>query len=513
MRNLIVCSDGTWNTPDQKKDNIPTPTNVVRIYNAISEQNSDNIEQLKYYHPGVGAEGSWWEKLAGGTVGVGLSKNIKSAYKWLAYNYQPGDRIFLFGFSRGAYTVRSLAGMVSKCKLLKLQNLSDDELWRRVDVAYKQGYRKKIPLKKWANKLEFHENENGDTTIPIYFLGVWDTVGALGIPNNLAILNLLDSVHKYSFHDTKLSNNVKNARHAVAIDEKRASFSPTLWTNANKRKSEVKQLWFIGVHSNVGGGYPDKGLSDIALEWMMKESTDLGLGLRDNIMNQINPNSQGIIYDSQHGIFSHLRSSPRSLPAITKESDHNHLIHYSVFDRQNNPPIEESNYHKTKILKKSKTIKLNIYAKEHWNKTGIYLEKGIEYQFEASGQWMDRNIKCGPEGADDGNFSIGEVAHLAGSLIGSLEEFYKKVTGNNAADFIGTKREEKMPWFALIGSIANGGNPSKDGTPKPHETFEIGKKRIYKVKKSGYLYAYSNDAWDLYSNNRGSVTLKITQFS
>lgn len=123
MRNLIVCADGTWNTPEQKEHDIPIPTNVVRLYNAVAKKSEGGIKQLKYYHPGVGTDGTWWEKLAGGTVGVGLSKNIRSAYKWLAANYQPGDRIYLFGFSRGAYTVRSLATMISVCGLLDLSGL------------------------------------------------------------------------------------------------------------------------------------------------------------------------------------------------------------------------------------------------------------------------------------------------------------------------------------------------------------------------------------------------------
>ena len=111
---------------------------------------------------------------------------------------------------------------------------------------------------------------------------MWDTVGALGIPNNLAILNLLDNIKRYAFHDTELGCNVIHARHAVAIDEKRASFSPTLWSNVQKRK-RVKQIWFPGVHSNVGGGYIDTGLSDIALKWMIDEAVEAGLNVREDM--------------------------------------------------------------------------------------------------------------------------------------------------------------------------------------------------------------------------------------
>jgi uncharacterized protein (DUF2235 family) len=139
MRNLVVCCDGTWNTPDQRHDGVPVPTNVVRLYNAVAEQDGEGNLQLSYYHTGVGTEGSWWQRIAGGSFGEGLGKNIQSAYKWLGVNYLPGDRIFLFGFSRGAYTVRSLGGMIASCGLLDLSQVGHGEVWDRVGTAYTEG--------------------------------------------------------------------------------------------------------------------------------------------------------------------------------------------------------------------------------------------------------------------------------------------------------------------------------------------------------------------------------------
>jgi hypothetical protein len=517
MKNLAVCADGTWNTPDQKEDDIPVPTNVVRLFNALEE----NDGQLRYYHPGVGTDGTWWEKLAGGTVGVGLDKNIKSAYKWLCEHYVKGDRIYLFGFSRGAYTVRSLAGFIGRCGLLDLSGLEDEEIWRRVGIAFDRGYRRKKPLQKWgegAERWKFHptslfecakrgKKEPVDA-IPIHFVGVWDTVGALGIPNNFAILNLLDNVKKYAFHDTKLGKNVVYARHAVALDERRASFSPTLWSNAKKRK-RVKQLWFPGVHANVGGGYPDTGLSDIALKWMIDEASKAGLAFRETMVGQIAPNPRGILYDSRKGIFRHLRAEPRSIPAVV-EGNVGEKLHGSSLTRQATPPIEEGAYHPTRFLKKGESLTLRVYAMEPWNDTGIYLEAGKRYRFEAEGQWMDRDVKCGPDGTGDGKFHAWEIAHMAGTLWGKIEELYKKVTKNEQADFVGSKRVEKYPWFCLVGAIANGGNPKKDGTPAPHETFRIGSGCTRTPKKSGYLYPFANDAWNFYADNRGSVRLTVT---
>ncbi|BDY12179.1 DUF2235 domain-containing protein [Hydrogenimonas cancrithermarum] len=508
MRNLVVCADGTWNTPEQKEHDIPVPTNVVRIFNSIAKSDKNGIEQLRYYHPGVGTDGTWWEKMAGGAVGVGLGKNIKSAYKWLCVHYEPGDRIFLFGFSRGAYTVRSLAGMIAACGLLDLTDLPDETLWERVQKAYEEGYRKRKKRSEWSSGWNFHKNEKEKKAIPIHFLGVWDTVGALGIPNNMAILNLLDSVKKYNFHDTKLGAHVLHGRHAVAIDEQRASFSPTCWNNISEH-NDAKELWFPGVHANVGGGYVDTGLSDIALQWMIEEAREAGINFKKEMVKQIKPDIHGILYDSQTGIFKHMRSMPRSMPPIVPKSLKKSL-HPSAIARQSNPPIDQTGYHETRFLKKGESIEIPVYALDPWNETGIYLEAKITYKFEASGQWMDRNIKCGPEGADDGHFYIEEIFHMAGTLWGKIEELYKKVTKNEAADFIGSRREEKIPWFALVGSIANGGNPKKDGTLGRHETFKIGKKCKHTPKKGGYLFTYANDAWNFYGNNRGSVRLKIT---
>ncbi|MGZ9106339.1 MAG: phospholipase effector Tle1 domain-containing protein, partial [Rhodoplanes sp.] len=115
MANLVVCCDGTWNTPDDTDGGMPAPTNVRRLFNALADKDDSGTAQKKYYHPGVGTSGRWWKRIAGGGGGAGLADNVKSAYQWLAYNYRPGDNIFLFGFSRGAFTVRSLSGMIDCC--------------------------------------------------------------------------------------------------------------------------------------------------------------------------------------------------------------------------------------------------------------------------------------------------------------------------------------------------------------------------------------------------------------
>ena len=505
MRNLIVCCDGTWNTPDQKQDGVPVPTNVVRLHNAVARLDDQGSEQLKYYHPGVGTDGKWWEKLAGGTVGVGLSKNIMSAYKWLGVNYQDDDHIFLFGFSRGAYTARSLGGMVSTCGLLDLSSLSEKEVWKRVDAAYKRGYRGKKHKSEWARDWACHRST--DAAFPIFFLGVWDTVGALGVPDDMAILNLLDSRRKYAFHDTTLGPEVVHARHAVAIDEMRASFAPTLWTGVQSGR-DVKQIWFPGVHCDVGGGYREKGLSDGTLKWMMDEATAVGLVFQSGMCQQVQPDHLDVLHDSRTGFFEYLRTQPRSVPLLVPANVPD-AVHRSALDRHVTPPIAQAPYRPTIVLATGKQKQLPVYAVQPWNETGVYLQAGATYRFTATGEWLDRKIKCGPGGTKDGKFGLGELAHLAGALWGKVEGVVGKLTRNDEADFRGTRRVEDMPWFALVGAIANGGNPGRDGTPAPHEHFLIGDGTTLTVEQPGYLYCFANDAWHFYDNNRGSVMLTI----
>ena len=143
MANVIVCCDGTWNTEDQSTNGVPVPTNVVRLFNALAEADGGGIAQKRYYHPGVGTEGSLIDKIKGGAAGVGLDKNIMGAYRWLCGKYVGGDNIALFGFSRGAFTARSLAGMIGACGLLDLTGVNDKEAWERVQTAYAKGYRVK----------------------------------------------------------------------------------------------------------------------------------------------------------------------------------------------------------------------------------------------------------------------------------------------------------------------------------------------------------------------------------
>jgi uncharacterized protein (DUF2235 family) len=513
--NLIICCDGTWNTPDEMEAGLPSPTNVVKLYNALAPADQAGGEQKLYYHPGVGTDGTWWDKLIGGGTGKGLDDNIIGAYRWLAAHYRPGDNIWLFGFSRGAYTVRSLGGMISKCGLVDPAPYATDDtkVWATIRKIF-DAYRADKPSPLRATKtMPFQNTAAGDNPskqTPIHFIGVWDTVGSLGIPDDMGFLNLLDNPGDHRFHDTALSSVVNHARHAVGLDEKRQSFIPTLWTE-NSPQTDLKQLWFPGVHGDVGGGYGQCGLSDGALYWMMQEATAEGLDFRQDVMLQLKPNPRGLLHDSVQGVFKALKTRPRAVPLVAQQSP---FVHSSAIDRHTNPPLDQGAYWP---LKPDLPVTVDIFARNQWNYTGIYLRKDFSCRLTAKGQWLDASIKSGPGGTKDGSFQIGEVVHIASSLFGGLETLTKKLTKNQQIDFWWTRREEHMDWFALVGLIANDVPPpaksqaaQKTIQRLPHEVFLIGTGASFTPKADGYLYCFANDAWQAYGNNKGSVQLTIS---
>ncbi len=269
-KRLIVCCDGTWNTADQAIAGRPCPTNVTKLALSIAPEDSAGVRQGVYYHSGVGT--SRWERLRGGAFGVGLGRNVFDAYHFLIDNYEPGDELYFFGFSRGAFTARSLAGLVRNCGILGRENADRlDEAW----ALYRSSAEKPSGVASTLFRRAYSREPR------IHFIGVWDTVGALGVPLLgprwlKPVLKWLN--RRWEFHDTKLSTWVDGAFHALAIDERRAAFEPTLWhQQPSSGGQELKQVWFTGVHCDIGGGYPDTSLSDIALLWMADRAREYGL--------------------------------------------------------------------------------------------------------------------------------------------------------------------------------------------------------------------------------------------
>ncbi|MDR5876145.1 DUF2235 domain-containing protein [Vreelandella gomseomensis] len=254
---LILLFDGTWNDPEDQ-------TNVYRITRLIHDYDG-GVKQRFYYDPGVGT--SRFQRISGGAFGVGLSKHLLKGYDWLARRYKEGDEIWIFGFSRGAYTARSLVGLIRKCGLMHVVTpglLDKAESIYRDKALHPDGDVCKEFKKSFSRQPRIH------------FIGIWDTVGALGVPGT----NLFKS--QYDWHDTELSSIVDHAYQAVALDEHRETYNVSLWTSKDGKPKagnrDVEQRWFIGAHANVGGGYgPDDTLPDIPLNWMLGKAEKAGL--------------------------------------------------------------------------------------------------------------------------------------------------------------------------------------------------------------------------------------------
>ncbi|WP_052731098.1 DUF2235 domain-containing protein [Spirosoma radiotolerans] len=318
-KKIIVCADGTWNDPEQLDRGSLVPTNVVKIARALALANAKGQEEI-FYDLGVGT-GKGLDRFMGGLTGNGLLHNIFECYLFIAERYQSGDSIYLFGFSRGAYTVRSLAGLICQFgidKALTNQDLARSET-SPVDQANKpaittENNRPEERSARKANQSMEHLNQlrlaykqlkagQSDQVVSDYkrthdcyepyieMIGVWDTVGSLGIPMLLPqwLLGktLSENLSKwllgnYRFLNVGLNPKVKAAYHALSIDENRRAFLPTLWNEAGLESHQrVKQVWFTGIHSNVGGGYADTGLSDNALLWMVEQAKQHGLQFSD----------------------------------------------------------------------------------------------------------------------------------------------------------------------------------------------------------------------------------------
>ncbi|TQV76563.1 DUF2235 domain-containing protein [Aliikangiella marina] len=318
-KRLIICCDGTWNTPEKI-------TNVIKTVRAIKPIADDGTPQVVFYDQGVGTY-NLFDKFIGGAFGKGVEQNVLDAYRFIAHNYQAGDEIFCFGFSRGAYTARALGGMFQTIGLLPKNRL--DEL----RVAYK--YYRTPPHKRDAQVYSEFVRPS------IQMMGVWDTVGALGAPTPF-----LGKLTKplVGFFNTHLSPDIKNAFQALAIDEKRAPFVPALWTGKTLPEQTVEQVWFSGVHSDVGGGYKNSGLADIALMWMLHKANCLGLDFDQAYLSNpdnVNANVHDELHDSYNLFYRVMEKvtgmiGVRNLKGDPSEEPINVAIHDSVIERLTN---------------------------------------------------------------------------------------------------------------------------------------------------------------------------------
>lgn len=327
-KNIVLCADGTGNRGGETPD-----SNVYRIYKMV-ELHDPEHEQVKYYDNGVGtAKNKYWRAISG-AFGGGFKGNVCDLYQFLARAYDPGDRIFLFGFSRGAATVRAFSGFLATCGLIDGRELHQAELRRRTEAAY-DAYKNSCGRGRHAAAEALREVRGGYShgVVPVEAIGVWDSVAALGLPQDFKMFGLItfavnaaftlldkliDVFLPHRFHNYDLTPNVRHAFHAVALDDERLTFSPMVYDENKSPLTRTEQVFFAGAHSNVGGGYARNGLSSVALVWMMVRLEQLGLHFEDGALaaaaNDIN--EHGRLVDSRDGLAIYYRYEPRDIEKL-----------------------------------------------------------------------------------------------------------------------------------------------------------------------------------------------------
>ncbi len=311
---LCIYLDGTWNTPENR-------TNVYSLYEQTKGTNGKNLHrnhdfvknetQIKYYDKGVGTRLT--NVMQGGIFGRGLDLKIKQAYRFICEHYiKDHTELYIFGFSRGAYTARSLVGMLNRIGIIDAKAVTEMQKPKYVnDVMnlYRKWPRKpKTFYTDEKSDKEFHKNLDQcekrkdqirrDTDLIeqpcIKFLGVWDTVGSLGIPAVWWLTPLKRFRKKYTFHDTGLAPIVITARHALAVDEHRPDFKATMWTDCDQTFTDLKQMWFVGAHADIGGGVQDNHLHHLPRYWMQQEAIKSGLRFRRELIPVTNTISEPV---------------------------------------------------------------------------------------------------------------------------------------------------------------------------------------------------------------------------
>lgn len=356
-KNIVLCSDGTGN-----RDIKARGTNVFKLYEAVDiqghKENQSFKPQVAFYDDGVGSSSFLPVKIIGGAFGWGFSKNVRDLYTELVHVYQPGDSLYLFGFSRGAYTIRALAGMIQYCGIVDIAKVANKEqLESRVKACWDQFAavvfkpfqtdavrRRNVPAavdsaiaveRRRALGAIAHPEHAPAGEPSIEFVGVWDTVAAVGAPFE-ELRDLLNFFIPVKFAELVPGSRIKRACHALSIDDERQTFHPELWNEQKARSGQIEQVWFAGAHSNVGGGYPKQGMSLVALDWMMAEAERCGLRFipGDREFVKTHQDIHGTLYDSRAGLAVYYRWGPRNIVTLCR--DHNikvPKIHVSVFER------------------------------------------------------------------------------------------------------------------------------------------------------------------------------------
>jgi len=538
-KQIVVCLDGTWNDPTES-------TNVHRLFDALEAGSSirmhtavgaltteaasavaadaalpylqrEGPDLLAFYLEGVGATGlheSWLD----GALGLGLHRRVLHAYVLLSQHYARGDKLWFFGFSRGAWSARSLAGLVTRTGLLSPAEAGGPQALALAQQRWLRSKRRSDALPEGTAYWLVNDEQ------PIHLVGVWDTVGALGVPffNGLKFIDQAEK-QSFDFADLALSSRVAHGRHALAIDEARRDFAPTLW----EPRSGVQQQWFAGGHADVGGGYTQTGLSDVALQWMIDEARALGLPVSpQRLLPAPQPDPLQDRHDeSQRKLWQMRPVEPRSLPADaslhpsvhtrlaqrpdwrpaalrTLQGLHEFYLGPAVPERLQ--PLEAQAH--WELLTPGDQREVRVQAIKAWNATGIQVHAGERYGIEVRpthNEWHDDTTACSADGYAS-----------TGTLLRWSE---------------GARRVQGAPWFCLIAAVhaspaLEGQNPNESSLvtgliksfahdvgeiDEASQLVQLGTQASLRIERDGHLYLFANDVAWAYSNNSGCLQVQI----
>lgn len=548
-RNIVICCDGTGNRPNQIEDGLPATTNVDKIYRFLVKDE----KQVAWYDAGVGSGTSATAKRTGrigkiadtmgntplsrvayllgvlrrlfeAATGTGVTENIVEAYTVLSRLYRPGDRIYLFGFSRGAWTVRCLAGMIHRCGVLKPANSRF-----AADVVYL--YRKRQS----PDEPIYIRPEMTDTTARVSVLGVFDTVAALGVPLWGWWFNLRTLWKNLPWTTTPVPV-CDWIYHAVSMDERRSQFFVTLFDERSTPpdRPRIEQVWFRGGHGDIGGGYSDTGLSDVTLSWMIGNGFKHGLVFDSDAVGTLHPNPLGRIHSEleRRPGWRLLGSWPRWCPVMKKSDNRSRgfgTLHPSVHERADALKREIGRDELVFLDKRRPMMEIDVRADQEWNRTGIVLRKGCSYKITyIGGQWRDKECdECGPRG----QMALDWVRTILG-WTRRVKDLDDTSIGRRFSSWMGWEVDKDARWMTLIATVAHPRNwPLHEYglwtlatflmLRDPYELMDqlapVGRDllnpgnsvHLYMNAPDGMLWLFANDAWTTAANNSGAVRLRI----